>query len=90
MAGRCSAPMNSLRLIRAVDRFSYWSGKAFAWLILALTIVVSIEVLNRYILNAPTDWIIDFNNMIYATDFMMCGAYSLAQGGHVRAEIDYL
>ena len=82
--------MIALRLIRAVDRFSYWSGKFFAWLILALTIVVSIEVFKRYILNAPTAWIFDFNNMLYGTLFMMCGAYTLAQGGHVRADFVYI
>ena len=82
--------MTALRVIRAVDRFSYWSGKLFAWLILALTIVVSIEVFKRYILNAPTAWIFDFNNMLYGTLFMMCGAYTLAQGGHVRADFVYI
>ncbi len=82
--------MTALRLIRAVDRFSYWSGKAFAWLILVLTIVVSVEVFKRYILNAPTAWIFDFNNMLYGTLFMMCGAYTLAQGGHVRADFVYI
>ncbi len=81
--------MTSLGLIRAIDQFSYWSGKAFAWLIMALTLVVSVEVFKRYILNAPTAWIFDFNNMIYGTLFMMCGAYTLAQGGHVRADFVY-
>ena len=52
--------MNSQRLIHAIDEFSYWSGKAFAWLIVAATFVVSIEVFKRYILNAPTAWIFDF------------------------------
>jgi TRAP-type mannitol/chloroaromatic compound transport system permease small subunit len=78
------------RLIRALDRVSYWSGKAFAWLIVALTFVVSIEVFKRYILNAPTAWIFDFNNMLYGTLFMMCGAYTLAAGGHVRADFVYI
>src|SRR4029077_6919967 len=41
VAGRFCAPMN--RLIRAVDQISYWSGKTFAWLIVALTLVVSVE-----------------------------------------------
>lgn len=77
------------RLIRALDLVSYWSGKAFAWLIVALTFVVSIEVFKRYILNAPTAWIFDFNNMLYGTLFMMCGAYALALGGHVRADFLY-
>jgi TRAP-type mannitol/chloroaromatic compound transport system permease small subunit len=77
-------------LIRAVDRLSYWSGKAFAWLIVALTFVVSIEVFKRYILNHPTAWIFDFNNMLYGTLFMMCGAYTLAAAGHVRADFVYI
>jgi TRAP-type mannitol/chloroaromatic compound transport system permease small subunit len=82
--------MNGLAVIRAIDRVSYWSGKAAAWLIVALTFVVSIEVFKRYILNAPTAWIFDFNNMLYGTLFMMCGAYTLAAGGHVRADFVYI
>ena len=78
------------RWLRAVDQISYWSGKTFAWLIVALTFVVSIEVFKRYILNAPTAWIFDFNSMLYGTLFMMCGAYTLAAGGHVRADFIYL
>src|SRR5207249_4668027 len=73
-------PISARRLHRAIDQLSYWSGKAFAWLIVALTFVVSLEVFKRYILNAPTAWIFDFNNMLYGTLFMMCGAYTLALG----------
>jgi len=90
MAGRFSPPMNALRVIRAIDQISYWSGKASAWLIVALTFVVSIEVFKRYILNAPTAWIFDFNGMLYGTLFMMCGAYTLALAGHVRADFVYI
>ncbi|HXU89581.1 MAG TPA: TRAP transporter small permease subunit [Methylomirabilota bacterium] len=82
--------MSAEALIRAVDRISYWTGKVFAWLIVALTFVVAIEVFKRYILNAPTAWIFDFNNMLYGTLFMMCGAYTLAAGGHVRADFVYI
>ena len=90
MAGAVRASMTSERLVRALDQVSYWSGKAFAWLIVALTLVVSVEVFKRYILNAPTAWIYDFNNMLYGTLFMMCGAYTLAQAGHVRADFVYI
>ena len=75
---------------KTVDRISYWVGKAFAWLILLLTIVVSVEVFKRYILNAPTAWIFDLNNMLYGTLFMMTGAYTLAAAGHVRADFVYI
>ena len=82
--------MTSARILRIADSLSYASGKAFAWLILALTFVVSIEVFKRYILNAPTAWIYDLNSMLYGTLFMMCGAYTLAAAGHVRADFVYI
>jgi TRAP-type mannitol/chloroaromatic compound transport system permease small subunit len=90
VAGAACPPVSAERFIRTVDQISYWSGKAFAWLIVALTFVVSIEVFKRYILNAPTAWIFDFNSMLYGTLFMMGGAYTLAAGGHVRADFVYL
>jgi TRAP-type mannitol/chloroaromatic compound transport system permease small subunit len=77
-------------VVRVVDQVSYWSGKAFAWLIVGLTFVVALEVFKRYILNAPTAWIFDLNNMLYGTLFMMCGAYTLAAAGHVRADFVYI
>jgi len=89
VAGLSFTIMSAEGLIRILDRISYWSGKAFAWLIVALTFVVSIEVFKRYILNQPTAWIFDFNNMLYGTLFMMCGAYTLAAAGHVRADFVY-
>src|SRR5262249_768754 len=82
--------MNARRFFQTIDQVSYWSGKAFAWLIVALTFVVSTEVFKCYILNAPTAWIFDFNNMLYGTLFMMCGAYTLALAGHVRADFVYI
>ena len=82
--------MNAQHLLHAIDQVSYWSGKAFAWLIVGLTLVVSVEVFKRYILNAPTAWIFDLNNMLYGTLFMMCGAYTLALSGHVRADFVYI
>jgi TRAP-type mannitol/chloroaromatic compound transport system permease small subunit len=75
--------------LRAVDNVSTWSGKTFAWLIGVLTLVVSVEVFKRYILNSPTAWIFDADAMLYGTLFMMCGAYTLSQDGHVRGDFLY-
>ena len=81
--------MNAQTLIRSVESFSTWIGKAFAWLIVLLMLVVCVEVVKRYLLNAPTAWIFDANNMIYGTLFMMTGAYTLAHDGHVRGDFLY-
>ena len=76
-------------LLHVVDRFSTWIGKAAAWLIVALMLVVCAEVFKRYALNAPTAWIYDVNNMMYGTLFMLGGAYALAHDGHVRGDFFY-
>lgn len=81
--------MKTQQLLHAADRLSTWAGKTFAWLIVALMLVVCAEVFKRYALNAPTAWIYDVNNMLYGTLFMMCGAYTLSQDGHVRGDFLY-
>ena len=55
--------MNAQTYLRFADRLSTWSGKTFAWLIVILMLVVSVEVFKRYILNAPTAWIFDAENI---------------------------
>jgi TRAP-type mannitol/chloroaromatic compound transport system permease small subunit len=81
--------MDVQRLLTGVDKISTWAGKASAWLIIVLMLVVCVEVFKRYILNAPDAWIYDINNMLYGTLFMLCGAYTLAQNGHVRGDFLY-
>ncbi len=81
--------MTIQRFLHSVDRFSMVVGKTFAWLIVALMLLVCGEVFKRYALNAPTAWIFDANNMLYGTLFMMGGAYTLAQAGHVRGDFLY-
>jgi TRAP-type mannitol/chloroaromatic compound transport system permease small subunit len=51
--------------------------------------VVCVEVFKRYILNAPTAWIFDLDNMLYGSLFMLCGGYTLAQNAHVRGDFLY-
>jgi TRAP-type mannitol/chloroaromatic compound transport system permease small subunit len=81
--------MNVQRFLYVIDEISTWVGKAVAWLIILLMIVVCAEVFKRYILNAPTAWIFDAENMLYGTFFMLGGAYTLAQNAHVRGDFLY-
>jgi TRAP-type mannitol/chloroaromatic compound transport system permease small subunit len=76
-------------LLHTADEISTWVGKAFAWLIVVLMLLVVAEVFKRYALNAPTAWVFDASNMLYGTLFMMGGAYTLAQDGHVRGDFLY-
>jgi TRAP-type mannitol/chloroaromatic compound transport system permease small subunit len=81
--------MNTQKILHTADHISTWVGKAAAWLIVVLMLVVCAEVFKRYALNAPTAWIFDVNNMLYGTLFMLGGAYTLAHDGHVRGDFFY-
>jgi len=72
-----------------VDKVSTWVGHAFSFCIVVLTVHVSWEVFSRYALSNPRSWAFDFMIMMYGTLFMMSGAYTLAQNGHVRGDVIY-
>jgi TRAP-type mannitol/chloroaromatic compound transport system permease small subunit len=75
--------------LQGVDRINTLAGKAASWLIMLLMVAICAEVFKRYVLNMPTAWIFDASNFLYGTLFMMCGAYTLAQNGHVRGDFLY-
>jgi TRAP-type mannitol/chloroaromatic compound transport system permease small subunit len=77
------------RFLFFIDSLSTWVGKAFAWLILVLTLGISYEVLVRYAFRAPTTWAFDFSYINYGAMFLMAGAYALSRNGHVRADVVY-
>jgi len=77
------------RFLLFIDSLSMWVGKAFAWLILILTLGVSYEVFVRYVLRAPTTWAFDFSYITYGALFLIAGPYTLSRGGHVRADVLY-
>jgi TRAP-type mannitol/chloroaromatic compound transport system permease small subunit len=81
--------MTAQRILHTIDGISTWVGKTAAWLMIGLMLLVCAEVFKRYILNAPTAWIFDAQNMLYGSLFMLAGAYTLAQNAHVRGDFFY-
>jgi TRAP-type mannitol/chloroaromatic compound transport system permease small subunit len=83
-----TAPAPALvRVIRTVDRFSEWSGKLVAWLILPLVGSLTYEGLARYLFNAPTLWAYDLSYMMYGALFMLGAHYTLLKGAHIRTDM---
>jgi TRAP-type mannitol/chloroaromatic compound transport system permease small subunit len=77
------------KLLLFVDKVSTFVGHAFSWFIVGLTLFISWEVFSRYALDAPHAWAFDAMIMMYGTLFMMAGAYTLSQNGHVRGDVLY-
>jgi TRAP-type mannitol/chloroaromatic compound transport system permease small subunit len=77
------------KTLLAVDRFSTFVGKACAWTVVMLTLLITAEVFSRYVLNVPHAWVLDAQIMLYGVLFMMAGAYTLSKNGHVRGDVLY-
>ncbi len=77
------------RVLFFIDSLSTWTGKAFAWCIMVLTLSTCYEVFVRYALNAPTVWAFDMSVQMYGALFLMAGAYALSQDAHVRGDVIY-
>jgi TRAP-type mannitol/chloroaromatic compound transport system permease small subunit len=77
------------RFLLFVDKISTFVGHAFSFVIVLLTLQVSWEVFSRYALDEPHAWAFDAMIMLYGTLFMMAGAYTLSQNGHVRGDVLY-
>jgi TRAP-type mannitol/chloroaromatic compound transport system permease small subunit len=81
--------MNTQKLLNVVDGISTTVGRACAWLIVVLMLLVCGDVVMRYVFNRPSQWGFELSTMLYGALFMMCGAYTLAQDGHVRGDFLY-
>ena len=77
------------KFMLTVDEIITFVGKAAAWLVVLLMLMVFTDVVRRYVFNSPSAWIGELSVMAYGTLFMMCGAYTLAQNGHVRGDFLY-
>jgi TRAP-type mannitol/chloroaromatic compound transport system permease small subunit len=77
------------KLLLLVDKISTFVGHAFSWLIVALTFLMTWEILSRRFFDAPHAWVFDGQIQLYGTLFMMAGAYTLAKSGHVRGDVLY-
>jgi len=82
-------PTTLLRITRAIDGLSEWTGRIVALLILPLVAGLTYEVIARYVFHAPTAWAYDTTYMLYGSHFMLGAAYTLLKGGHIRTDIFY-
>lgn len=65
-----------------------WIGNRIAsFFLIPLTLIVSLEVVLRYVFNKPQIWTWDINMMLYGTLIMLGAGYVFLQGRHVRVDI---
>jgi TRAP-type mannitol/chloroaromatic compound transport system permease small subunit len=78
-----------MKIVKLIDKISEWSGALSAWIVIPLMAVVIIDVFQRHVLNAPTDWGYDVLWMLFSAQFLLGGAFTLLRNGHIRIDIVY-
>lgn len=76
-----------MALLAWVDRFNAAFGKLVSYLVWFGIAIIVLEVVLRYAFNMPTVWGPGYTQRIFGAYFVLIGAYTLLQGGHVRVDV---
>jgi len=76
-------------LIARIDKISEATGRAAAWLTLAMVIVSFVIVIIRYVFDSGFIWLQESLTWMHAAVFMLGAAYTLQRDEHVRVDIFY-
>jgi len=78
------------KFCQAVDALVMLCGKASAFLMPLLALVVAFEVFSRYVLNSPTIWAFDLSLFLFGYLAALGGAYAQQKRAHINVDILYL
>lgn len=75
------------RLAGAIEAISEWSGRAVAWLVLALVLITAWDVAMRYLFQSGSIRLQELQWHLFALMFLLGAAYTLKHDGHVRVDV---
>lgn len=77
------------RLVNGIDCASEWSGRAVAWLVLAMVLLVCYDVAMRYLFQSGSIALQELEWHLFALVFLLGAAYTLKHDEHVRVDLLY-
>ncbi|PUE09900.1 TRAP transporter small permease subunit [Limnohabitans sp. T6-20] len=78
-----------LKFSNLMDRISTWIGKYVIWLILASTLISSINALVRKIFNTGSNAYLEVQWYLFAASFLIAAGYTLLNNEHVKIDVVY-
>ena len=78
-----------MKYLELINKINIALGKLFSWSLLIMVILTFVIVVLRYLLNLGFIWMQELVRYLYASVFMLCAAYTLANDEHVRVDIFY-
>ena len=74
---------------RTADRISGFTGRYVAYWSLLAPFIYTYEVVARYGFNSPTNWAHESMFLMFGMQYLISGAYTLREDGHVRVDVIY-
>ncbi len=77
------------QFIAGLEAISEYSGRAVAWLNVALVLLIVYDVLMRYVFNTTYTFIYELEWYLFAYVFLLGAAYAFKHDRHVRVDLFY-
>ena len=78
-----------LRLAKAITTLNRWIGRAAAWLVLPMFVMLIVDVAMRYLVGRPTVWTSELTQLVFGVYAVIGGGYLLTERAHVNVDIIY-
>lgn len=73
--------------VSAIDSVNEWVGRILKYSVLAMTVMLFIEVIARYVFNRPTFWAHETTAQVFGAYMLLTGGYCLLHAAHVKIEV---
>jgi len=77
------------KFLDGIDVIADKSGKIFCYLVFIIMLIVTLDVVARYVFNHPLLWGWVLNRQLFGVFILFAGVYTLYTGGHISIEIFY-
>jgi TRAP-type mannitol/chloroaromatic compound transport system permease small subunit len=82
--------MNAIeKLADGIDAFSDFMGRVFSWLMLPVVVISFAVVMMRYVFGVGFPWLQETYVWLHGVAVLMCAAWVLKEGRHVRVDLLY-
>ncbi len=74
-------------LTRSMDWLSNGVGVICGIAILGMVLIISFEVISRYLFNSPTSWVTEYSLYIFVGTSFLAAGYAHLEDSHIRVEV---
>jgi TRAP-type mannitol/chloroaromatic compound transport system permease small subunit len=75
------------KILALIDSLSTWTGKIVSVLSMVVALVITYEIVAREVFHLPTTWAAELTVFACGLLYLLGGAWTLLQDGHVRVDI---